>query len=70
MTDALVLTQVSPTLETAREAPRELLQWDPMEEEWASQRNNYGCDVDNAGVAIDGFISEQRPICKYFEVSR
>ena len=39
-----------------------------MEEEWASQRNMYGCDVDNAGVAIDGFVSDQKAVCKYFEV--
>ena len=39
-----------------------------MEEEWGSHRNVYGCDVDDAGVAIDGFAAEQTPICKYFEV--
>lgn len=46
----------------------ELQEWNPMEDEWESQRNMYGCDVDNAGVAIDGFISEQKAVCKYFGV--
>ena len=46
----------------------ELRCWDPMEDEWASGRNNYAVDVDNAAVAIDGFVAEQTPICKYYEV--
>ena len=57
-------------LSTAKAVQDELRCWDPMEDEWASGRNNYAVDVDNAAVAIDGFVAEQTPICKYYEVSR
>ena len=54
--------------EADSEVVEELQAWNPMEEEWGSHRNVYGCDVDDAGVAIDGFVAEQTPVCKYFEV--
>jgi hypothetical protein len=44
-----------------------LSEWNPMEEDWESHRNTYACAVEEAGVAIDGFVADEKPVCKYFE---
>ncbi|XP_014790430.1 uncharacterized protein LOC106883807 [Octopus bimaculoides] len=52
---------------TEKSAELELLNWDPMSVDYASLRNRYEINTDDAQIATQGFmVNDEKTICKFY----